>query len=547
MDDVEVVATASARPFTDSATDLRDLREARTALRKGKLRPGDAQFDLVYARALATPKWYYSTKHLKEWRNVVEALMGESVKLPPLFAGVLRSLISLLLSKPETTERALGLLTSLAKASGHISMNLVPMYRRLAERFKFKVSVTPGAEAMADQARVPNNTMTVGYGDDHVIRVRLTAGQNGGAGASDPWEGIAYTYDQVKKMSRPEFERRRAYHSIYERYEPHKINEQTMSHPISTLQRDVVRKMPYAMADRRSRPGQIRAGLDTHDPMMGDTVTADQIYEATGQDEQAASDAWHEFHGRQDDLLKTFGRRRIAEARATWAARQEIMQQPSTVADRRTQALLDGVGAAMGYDFTSYVGRASRAPTEGEIYAQAAAEDMRRRAGKPPLWVERNQGGQGMPEAAEQRGAGPLGEVTPFEMGLREQIRRPLRARHVPVERQDGEDTFEMTQRDAPNKRIQRRRYRRIRRDDELIDALLADEQNTDPVLREQLEQMKRERDQAAFYEAEQKRQAPASALAPPLPLCFQCLAAGVFLIYEYRTGLFTILPWLKL
>ena len=64
-----------------------------------------------------------------------------------------------------------------------------------------------------------------------------------------------------------------------------------------------------------------------------------------------------------------------------------------------------------------------------------------------------------------------------------------------------------MTQRDNPNKRIQRRRYRRIRRDDELIDALLADTQNTDPVLREQLEQMKRERDQAAFYEAEQKRQ----------------------------------------
>ena len=61
-----------------SAGDLRDLREARTALRKGKLRPGDAQFDLVYARALATPKWYYSTKHLKEWRDVIEALMGES-------------------------------------------------------------------------------------------------------------------------------------------------------------------------------------------------------------------------------------------------------------------------------------------------------------------------------------------------------------------------------------------------------------------------------------------------------------------------------------
>ena len=70
MDDIQVVATASAKPFTDSAADLRDLREARTALRKGKLRPGDAQFDLVYARALATPKWYYSTKHLKEWRDV---------------------------------------------------------------------------------------------------------------------------------------------------------------------------------------------------------------------------------------------------------------------------------------------------------------------------------------------------------------------------------------------------------------------------------------------------------------------------------------------
>ena len=43
----------------------------------------------------------------------------------------------------------------------------------------------------------------------------------------DPWEGIAYTYDQVKEMSRPEFERRRAYHSIYEGYKPHKYNEQT--------------------------------------------------------------------------------------------------------------------------------------------------------------------------------------------------------------------------------------------------------------------------------------------------------------------------------
>jgi hypothetical protein len=110
---------------------------------------------------------------------------------------VLRSLITLLLSKPESTERALGLLTSLAKASGHISMNLVPMYRKLAERFDFKVSVTPGAEARADQARGPTNTMTDGYGDDHVIRVRLTAGQTGGAGASDPWAGIAYTYHQV--------------------------------------------------------------------------------------------------------------------------------------------------------------------------------------------------------------------------------------------------------------------------------------------------------------------------------------------------------------
>ena len=129
MDDVQVVATTSAKPFTDSATDLRDLREARKALRKGKLHPGDAKFDLVYARALATPKWYYSNKRFKEWRTVIEALMGESVELPPLFAGVLRSLITLLLSKPESIERALGLLTSLAKASGHISMNLVPMYR----------------------------------------------------------------------------------------------------------------------------------------------------------------------------------------------------------------------------------------------------------------------------------------------------------------------------------------------------------------------------------------------------------------------------------
>ena len=80
-----------------------------------------------------------------------------------------------------------------------------------------------------------------------------------------------------------------------------------------------------------------------------------------------------------------------------------------------------------------------------------------------------------------------------------------------------------MTQRDNPNKRIQRRRYRRIRRDDELIDALLADTQNKDPVLREQLEQMKRERDQAAFY-ARWPGASP-SREHPPPPRCLPRLA----------------------
>ena len=31
------------------------------------------------------------------------------------------------------------------------------------------------------------------------------------------------------------------------------------------------------------------------------------------------------------------------------------------------------------------------------------------------------------------------------------------------------------------------------------------------------------------------------------LPFCFQCLAAGVFLNYGHRAGLFTVPPWLKL
>ena len=79
-------------------------------------------------------------------------------------------------------------------------------------------------------------------------------------------------------MSRPEFERRRAYHSIYEGYEPHKYNEQTLSHPISTLKRDVNDHWSYGFTWDR-RPDHITMGLDKHDPMMGDDVTARQLCE----------------------------------------------------------------------------------------------------------------------------------------------------------------------------------------------------------------------------------------------------------------------------
>jgi hypothetical protein len=54
-------------------------------------------------------------------------------------------------------------------------------------------------------------------------------------------------------MSRPEFERRRAYHSIYEGYEPHKYNEQTRSHPISTLKRDVNDPPTGSITGRRTQ------------------------------------------------------------------------------------------------------------------------------------------------------------------------------------------------------------------------------------------------------------------------------------------------------
>ena len=73
----------------------------------------------------------------------------------------------------------MGLLTLLARVSGHMNMNLVDMYRKLAQRFDFKLRVTPEAEQFAGAPKVANNTLTVGVTDDGVIVVRMN--QIGGA------------------------------------------------------------------------------------------------------------------------------------------------------------------------------------------------------------------------------------------------------------------------------------------------------------------------------------------------------------------------------
>lgn len=178
------VSTSEAEPLVN----LMELKEFRKALRAGSLNADE--IDDLYRRVQATPeKYYYSEQKTKEWRIVMEYLMGDFHDGTPLFAGVLRQLIRRFLDNPATVERGLGLLASLARMSGHINMNLVDVYRKLADRFGFELIVTPGAEQFAGAEQVPHSTFTVGVTNDRAIRVRLTTEQ-AGAGSKASLQSI---------------------------------------------------------------------------------------------------------------------------------------------------------------------------------------------------------------------------------------------------------------------------------------------------------------------------------------------------------------------
>ena len=185
---------AGLRPFTDSPQDVDALKTANKLLRQDRL--NSAEVDELYRRVQATPDFYYSQQRLKDWRDVMDTLTGDKGSGHKLFASVLKRLIQRFLKSPATTERGLGLLASLARVSGHIGMNLVDVYRKLAATFGFKLIVTPGAERFAGASRVPHNTFVVGVTDDQTIRVRLLSEQQG----SGPKSLQSLAHDSVRSQ-----------------------------------------------------------------------------------------------------------------------------------------------------------------------------------------------------------------------------------------------------------------------------------------------------------------------------------------------------------
>ena len=177
-DEPEVMSSSKAAPFTDSRRDIAALMDIRKRIRK-KL-PVDT--DAVYGRLLATPGWFYTSGMSRDWKDVVDSLTGQSATgSTPLYAAVLRAMATQLLLDDVTAHRGLVLLLSLARVSGHWGLNLVQVYQELAARFDFTVVVTAEAAELADHPRVPNNTFSIAIHGDRTLKVRLTAGQRGGA------------------------------------------------------------------------------------------------------------------------------------------------------------------------------------------------------------------------------------------------------------------------------------------------------------------------------------------------------------------------------
>ena len=177
-DEPEVMSSAKAAPFTHSRNDIAELKDIRKRMRKNL--PVDT--DAVYGRLLATPGWFYTNGMGRDWKDVVESLTGQSTSgSTPLYAAVLRAMATQLLSDDATAHRGLVLLLSLASVSGHWGMNLVQVYQELAARFDFTVVVTADAAELAQHPRVPHNTFSIAIHDDRTLKVRLTAGQRGGA------------------------------------------------------------------------------------------------------------------------------------------------------------------------------------------------------------------------------------------------------------------------------------------------------------------------------------------------------------------------------
>jgi hypothetical protein len=178
-DEIEMeVGTDEPEAFRDTPEDFDALRTARKELRLDRL--SASEIDALYRRVLATPGYYYTQMQFAEWRLVVDTLTGDNQRNgSPMFAALLKNMIQKFLKSPATRERGLGLLTLLARVSGHMNINLVDMYQKLAQRFDFTLRVTPEAAQFAGSPHVANNTLAVGVTDDGAIAVRMY--QTGGA------------------------------------------------------------------------------------------------------------------------------------------------------------------------------------------------------------------------------------------------------------------------------------------------------------------------------------------------------------------------------
>ena len=177
---MEVTGSAAAAPITT----LEELKVATKTVRTGT----DSQVDALYSRVLSTMSWYYtqfnaSDKHeyatKRNWKEAMLQLSGKGISDPHMFANMLLKMTRRLLANPRTEHRGRNLLVELAGNSGHLSMNLLDLYKDLAKRFKLKLTVGPGVSQYEGDATVRPLTFVLSANNDGGLTIRLM--QAGGA------------------------------------------------------------------------------------------------------------------------------------------------------------------------------------------------------------------------------------------------------------------------------------------------------------------------------------------------------------------------------